>query len=229
MPEALTRQIGPLAAWQWALVLAGGYIGYRFLKTGSLSSGGSGSNGTATDLSQTGSNIIQGPQGEPGPPGPIGPPGLPGTKPPTGTVPPTKNFWGANIPAWLKIRDPSGSKTAAVFAHYKLGYGTVIDWTDMVALFKKVGINRTVYGPADLTLLFQKAGLPVPVYPPPPTTVPPVNPNFNPILLKQGTPVTVSAIVPLSQTAPLNPVGIGFSPPSTTVGNQVPNRTPAVT
>lgn len=41
--EALTRPIGPLAAWQWGLVIGGGYLAYRFLKGGSspsFSSGG---------------------------------------------------------------------------------------------------------------------------------------------------------------------------------------------
>src|SRR5690348_17166122 len=72
--EALTRPIGPLAAWQWGLVVVGGYVGYRYLTGGGSDGGGTAK--TTTDLSQTGSNIVQGPQGEPGP---VGPPGLPGT------------------------------------------------------------------------------------------------------------------------------------------------------
>lgn len=67
--EALTRPLGPLAAWQWALVAAGGYVGYRFLTGRGISSGGG---GAATTTGSTGSNIIQGPQGETGATGPSG-------------------------------------------------------------------------------------------------------------------------------------------------------------
>lgn len=70
--EAITRQIGPLPAWQWALVLAGGYIGYRFLKGGGVGSGSSDTAATTSNLADTGSNIVQGPQGETGATGPSG-------------------------------------------------------------------------------------------------------------------------------------------------------------
>lgn len=65
--EALTRPLGPLAAWQWALVLAGGYIGYRYITGQGIGGGGHGS--ATTTSGNTGSNIIQGPQGEAGPAG----------------------------------------------------------------------------------------------------------------------------------------------------------------
>lgn len=167
--EALTRPVGPLAAWQWGLVVVGGYVGYRVITGKSIvgGGGGGGSSGTTTDLSQTGSNIVQGPQGEPGPigpPGPAGPPGKPAT-PPT-----IKSIWGAGIPSWLKARDPSGSKTAAVFRHYKLGYGQKIDWADILALFKKARLGYgKVVEPKDIEALFKKAGLTPPALPKPTT------------------------------------------------------------
>jgi LysM repeat protein len=69
--EALTRPIGPLAAWQWGAVAIGGFIAYRFI-SGSGIGGGSSPTGTtvgATGSGDTGSNIVQGPQGDTGPAG----------------------------------------------------------------------------------------------------------------------------------------------------------------
>lgn len=44
---ALTRPLGPLPAWAWGVVIAGGYLVYRFAKTGSLWGGGSGNTSTS--------------------------------------------------------------------------------------------------------------------------------------------------------------------------------------
>ena len=73
--EAIQRPIGPLAAWQWGLVIGGGYLGYRFLTGQGFPSSGSSSGGSNTGQSvgsPIGDSVTQGPQGEQGPPGPTG-------------------------------------------------------------------------------------------------------------------------------------------------------------
>jgi hypothetical protein len=45
---ALTRPLGPLPAWGWGVVIGGGFLLYRFLRTGSAF-GGSSSSGSASD------------------------------------------------------------------------------------------------------------------------------------------------------------------------------------
>lgn len=95
--EALTRPVGPLAAWQWGLVFVGGFFAYKFLKGGSTPSfssgggtvvGGTGSSGTGIDTSgfvtmddvgqivaDQVAGLTEGPPGPAGPAGPAGPPG----------------------------------------------------------------------------------------------------------------------------------------------------------
>lgn len=59
---ALSRRLGPLAVWQWGLVLGGGFLLYHYLKTGSLFGGiGSGGGGTASpNLSAGDTGLVPG-------------------------------------------------------------------------------------------------------------------------------------------------------------------------
>ena len=74
--EALQRPIGPLAAWQWGIVIGGGYIGYRILTGQGAFPGGGGSSGVTSGGAAVGDpGFSSGSQGEPGPVGPQGPAG----------------------------------------------------------------------------------------------------------------------------------------------------------
>jgi len=58
---ALTRQIGPLQTWQWALVIVGGYFLYRVLTGKGLSSGGSSDTGKAVGFTSAGDDTTSEP------------------------------------------------------------------------------------------------------------------------------------------------------------------------
>lgn len=90
--EALQRQLGPLQAWQWGIVLGGGYLGYRLL-TGKSVFPSTGSSGSTLGVTSGGAAVgdpgfgTSGSQGEQGPVGPAGPTGPTGPGPlPIGTV-----------------------------------------------------------------------------------------------------------------------------------------------
>src|SRR6266568_4832951 len=88
--EALQRPLGPLAAWQWGLVVGGGYLGYRVISgKGLFPSGGGSSVGVTNGGAAVGdpgftTGGAQGPAGPAGPVGPAGPSGsmLSGNCPP---------------------------------------------------------------------------------------------------------------------------------------------------
>lgn len=109
--EALQRPIGPLAAWQWGLVIGGGYIGYRILTgQGAFPSGGSsgGSSGAGAAIGDPG--FTGGSQGEPGPVGPQGPPG------PTGGT----SGGTTGLPSGLLSLFTAGHRTAIYGANGKI-------------------------------------------------------------------------------------------------------------
>jgi hypothetical protein len=68
---ALTRPLGPLPAWGWGVVIGGGYLLYRFLKTGSAFGGSSSSGSTTGTLESSipGSDYLTGGGGGAGPGG----------------------------------------------------------------------------------------------------------------------------------------------------------------
>jgi|SRR6516162_2722511 len=201
MPEALSRPIGPLAVWQWAVVLVGGYIGYRYL---SGRSSGSTTSATTTDLSQLGSNIIQGPQGPAGPQGPPGPAGSGGSG---GTTAGT--LWGSDVPAAIQALDPTGKKTASLFAKYHLSFGSVINMSDLKALFSKEHLSYgSVIEPKDILALFKKAGVPL---------------VATPTAEMPTTPLAAFSI-PTAVVAPVRPVSNVINPVSTTKGSQPINQ-----
>ena len=53
MPEWLTRKYGPLAAWQWAALGAGGFVVYRWWKNRQAAASSSSSTGAATTAAGT--------------------------------------------------------------------------------------------------------------------------------------------------------------------------------
>lgn len=122
--EALQRPIGPLAAWQWGLVIGGGYLGYRVLTGKGLfpSGGGSTPSGVTTGGAAIGdpgftSGGSQGPAGPAGPPGPAGTPGTVTTPPsgPHGIHGGPGGIWSkppiAPISTGPKQRPPNAPKT----------------------------------------------------------------------------------------------------------------------
>lgn len=215
--EALTRPLGPLAAWQWALVLAGGYVGYRYL-TGQGIGGGS-KQATTTDLSQLGSNIIQGPQGEPGPPGPPGPAGTTGTNPPVNVK---STLWGSDVPASIQKLDPTGKLTAGLFSKLHLGYGTVINMSDLKAAFAKAHLSYgSVIEPADVANLLKKYGIKT-VVPPGPLGA------TGPTSTSNTQPGSIPNTIALSSIQPLtSPVSNPIAAVSTTIGNQTTGQPPS--
>lgn len=187
--EALTRPIGPLAAWQWGLVVVGGYVGYRYLTGGG--SGGGGTAKTTTDLSQTGSNIVQGPQGEPGP---VGPPGLPGTNTTT-TITAGLPSKVLGLKAGWNLYDPVTKKVA----------GKVSAAQNVTVITVKIGgVWRYLITTGPYAGRYLVSGTIQPLTNPAPVTSP---------------VTTASAPLPLSATAPLNTATASISPVSTTVGS----------
>lgn len=97
-PNPLTRKLGPLAAWQWAALVAGGVGVVWFIRSRSSSTAAAtdtsttgtagGDTGDLGDATGGGGDVLapiveqgeQGAQGEPGTAGPAGPPGPPATK-----------------------------------------------------------------------------------------------------------------------------------------------------
>lgn len=218
--EALTRPLGPLAAWQWALVVAGGYIGYRYMTGKGLGSSSGGA--TTTDLSQLGSNIIQGPQGEPGPPGPPGPAGTP-PKPPVNVK---STLWGSDVPASIQRLDPTGKLTASLFSKLHLGYGTVINMSDLKAAFAKAHLSYgSVIEPQDVFNLLKKYGIKTVVAPGPLGSTASATSNNQPAPFPNPT-----SLIPTATIQPLSsPVSNPIAAVSTTIGNQtagMPTKTP---
>jgi len=74
--ESLQYRLGPLPAWAWGVAIGGGFLAYRLLTTGSISSPD-----TSTDTSgDNGDGGTGGTDGLPGPAGPAGPAGAAGEK-----------------------------------------------------------------------------------------------------------------------------------------------------
>lgn len=67
--ETLTRKVGPLPLWGYAVIIAGGVLAWKFLKGSSGSSTSSVQYPVSSDTSGNGGNGGQGDQGPPGPAG----------------------------------------------------------------------------------------------------------------------------------------------------------------
>lgn len=110
--EALQRPIGPLAAWQWGVVIGGGYLGYRVLTGQGLfpSGGSSGGAGVTTGGAAIGDpGFTTG--GSQGPAGPAGPAGATGATGASGGSSGGINTSGVCSPGYKAIavgKTPSG-------------------------------------------------------------------------------------------------------------------------
>ena len=103
---ALTRPLGPLPAWAWGVVIAGGYLLYHYLKTGSLFGSGTAA-ATTTDAVVPASDYGSGATGSGGTSTSTG-----GFQP-SGVSTPWNDLWDTNhslIPAdwvaWLNANVP---------------------------------------------------------------------------------------------------------------------------
>ncbi len=135
--EQLTRPLGPLAVWQWGLVVGGGYVAYHFLKgggsSGGVSSGGGTVVGGTNSDGSTGSNIVQGPQGEPGPPGPPG----------TTTVTNTTNHLRITLSKATPYYD---SATGKLLGTFKAGTGLTVVRLKVRGVWEYVILSGTKVG-----------------------------------------------------------------------------------
>lgn len=113
--EVVTRKLGPLPVWGWAVVIGGGVLVWRAAR-------GSGGGGGTTVIPTPGPGGGEGVEGPPGPqgevgeagpiglPGELGPQGLPGEAGPEGPVGPTGPT-GPTGPAGAPGTFPTGYST----------------------------------------------------------------------------------------------------------------------